>query len=70
MLGEMFAGFAAGAIITSWIRDVFEDKLEKENDELCLELQRFEWKLREIQDKLNIHEGKLKNKLNDLKNGK
>ena len=60
MLGEIFAGLCAGAIVMDWINQSEIKKLEKQNDDLGLQLHNMGYEIRMLMEDSDTREVKLK----------
>lgn len=60
MLGEIFAGLCAGAIVMDWINQSEIKKLEKQNDDLGLQLHNMGYEIRRLMEDSDTREVKLK----------
>lgn len=60
MLGYIFAGLCAGAIVMDWINQSEIKKLEKQNDDLGLKLHNMGYEIRRLMEDSDIREVKLK----------
>lgn len=60
MIGEVFAGLCAGAIVMDWINQSEIKKLEKQNDDLGLHLHNMGYEIRKLMEESDKREVKLK----------
>lgn len=60
MLGYIFAGLCAGAIVMDWINQSEIKKLEKQNDDLGLQLHNMGYEIRRLMEDSDKREVKLK----------